>query len=106
VPLSSQGRFPALFGQYARTYRFFAGRWSVGKSGVEEREGQPMAIPEILFHKLCFVLQRGFQEVRSLALANSREQLFDLADTLEELPGLLPEWSDEHMPLLRRLLQE
>jgi hypothetical protein len=58
-----------------------------------------------MFQKLCFVLQRGFLEVRSLALANSREQLFDLADTLEELPGLLPEWSDEHLPLLRRLLE-
>jgi hypothetical protein len=64
-----------------------------------------MTVSDIMFQKLCFVLHRGFLEVRSLALTNSREQLFDLADTLEELPGLLPAWSDEHLPLLRRLLE-
>jgi hypothetical protein len=51
--------------------------------------------------RVLYILHRGFVEARLLASADRNEQLFDLADAMEPLPGLVNEWSDEHMELIR-----
>ncbi len=54
--------------------------------------------------KLYAILQRSFVETRRLALARDCQQLYDLADTFEVVPGLLEHWEDRHLPYLRGLL--
>jgi hypothetical protein len=41
--------------------------------------------------RLLFVLHRGLVEARQLSLARRTDQLFDLADALEPIPGCLTE---------------
>lgn len=41
--------------------------------------------------RLLFVLHRGLVEARQLSLAHRTDQLFDLADALEPIPGCLTE---------------
>ena len=58
-----------------------------------------------LKRRLLYVLHRGLVEARLLALSKKEQQLFDLADALEPLPGYLDNWRDEHLDSIRFNLQ-
>jgi hypothetical protein len=62
-------------------------------------------VPGVLFRKLCYVLHRGFLESRKLARQGQDQQLFDLADAFEQIPGFFPDWSEECLHLVRSNLQ-
>ncbi|HSO32879.1 MAG TPA: hypothetical protein VLT33_10185, partial [Labilithrix sp.] len=50
-------------------------------------------------------LHRGLVDLRLLAQGGKTQQAFDLADTLECLPGLLVSWKEEHLIELRAQLE-
>jgi hypothetical protein len=54
-----------------------------------------------LERRLLFILHRGLVEARLPAQAHDHEQLFDLADALEPIPGYLDRWQDEYLDLIR-----
>lgn len=51
--------------------------------------------------RLLSILHRGFVEARLLASAEKHQQLFDLADALETIPGCIDHWQDEHFDSIR-----
>ena len=61
-------------------------------------------MPSTLQKKLYAILHRSFVESRRLAQARNCQQLYDLADTFEIVPGLLENWEDRHLSSLRELL--
>jgi hypothetical protein len=60
-----------------------------------------MTIPNDLHRRLLFILHRGLVEARLLAQAGKQQQVFDLADALEALPGWMAAWSDDHLDDVR-----
>ncbi len=58
-----------------------------------------------LRRRVLYVLHRGLVEARLLALSHKDQQLFDLADALEPLPGYLDDWHDEHLESIRFNMQ-
>ena len=61
--------------------------------------------PENIKLRLLFILHRGFVEARLLAGANKNKQVFDLADALELIPGMLKNWHDGDLEQVRLLLK-
>ena len=61
--------------------------------------------PEDIKLRLLFILHRGFVEARLLAGGNKSRQVFDLADALELIPGMLKNWQDEDLEQVRSLLK-
>lgn len=61
--------------------------------------------PDQIKLRLLFVLHRGFVEARLLAQANKDRQIFDLADALELIPGMLKNWQDGDLERIRFLLK-
>ena len=61
--------------------------------------------PTDLTRRLLYILHRGWTQARNLALAGDQQQLADLADTLEILPGLIDRWQDDDLALVRSILQ-
>jgi hypothetical protein len=59
----------------------------------------------VVLQKLHVILHRSLVESRSLALAQNCRQLYDLADTLEILPGLMARWDTQHLDTIRSALQ-
>jgi hypothetical protein len=57
--------------------------------------------PEDVRVRLLFVLHRGLVEARLLAQARKHEQLFDLADALEPIPGYMSRWEESHLSAIR-----
>ena len=55
--------------------------------------------------RLLFILHRGFVETRLLTQANKGRQIFDLADALELIPGMLKNWQDGDLERVRSLLK-
>jgi hypothetical protein len=64
-----------------------------------------MTIPHHVYERLLFILHRGLVEARLLAQAGRTQQIFDLADALEPLPGWMASWNDEHLDATRLNLQ-
>jgi hypothetical protein len=62
-------------------------------------------IDQDLARRLLFILHRGLVQARNLALAANNEQLADLTDALEILPGLLDHWQDEDFETVRFVLR-
>jgi hypothetical protein len=58
-----------------------------------------------LAKRLLFILHRGLVQARNLALCEGNQQLADLADALEILPGLIDDWKDGHLELVRAILK-
>lgn len=59
-----------------------------------------------LRRRILFILHRGFTEVRNLALiGGSTEQIADLADALEIIPGMLLRWDADQWDMLRFVLK-
>lgn len=61
--------------------------------------------PDGIKLRLLFILHRGFVEARLLAGANRSKQVFDLADALELIPGMLKDWYDGDLEQVRALLK-
>ncbi len=55
--------------------------------------------------RLLYMLHLGFVETRSLALAQRHQQLFDLADAMELLPGAIDAPTAEQLELIRSSLR-
>jgi hypothetical protein len=58
-----------------------------------------------LVRRLLFILHRGLVQARNLALCGGNQQIADLADVLETLPGLIANWDDEHLDVVRSMLK-
>jgi hypothetical protein len=61
--------------------------------------------PDDIKIRLLFILHRGFVEARLLAQADKDRQIFDLADALELIPGMLKNWQDGDLERVRSLLK-
>jgi hypothetical protein len=55
--------------------------------------------------RLLFILHRGFVEARLLSAAGKASQVFDLADALELIPGMLKDWKVGDLDRIRDLLR-
>jgi len=64
-----------------------------------------MTIQNDLQRRLLFILHHGLVEARLLALAGKLQQVFDLADALEQLPGWMASWKPEYLNDLKRNLE-
>ena len=62
-------------------------------------------IDQDLGRRLLFILHRGLVQTRNLALAGHNEQIADLADALEILPGLLDRWDEKDYETVRFVLR-
>jgi hypothetical protein len=62
-------------------------------------------IDEDLGRRLLFILHRGLVQTRNLALAAQNEQIADLADALEILPGLLDRGDENDLETVRFALR-
>jgi hypothetical protein len=60
-----------------------------------------MSVPADLHRRLLFIVHRGLVEARLLAQAGKLEQLYDLADAMEPLPGWIASWKSEHLQAVR-----
>lgn len=56
--------------------------------------------------RVLYILHRGLVEARLLVKERRYDQVFDLADALEQLPGFLDKWRDEYMDYIRANLKE
>lgn len=63
------------------------------------------AIPDDLARRLLYILHRGLVQARNLALARGDEQIADLADALEILPGMMNCWNEGHLEMVRFVLK-
>ncbi len=53
--------------------------------------------PQNILHRLLYVLHKGFSDVRYIAKAGKSEQAYELADTMENIPGFIADWQDDHL---------
>jgi hypothetical protein len=54
-----------------------------------------------LKRRLLFILHRGLVEARLHAQAKKHQQLFDLADALEPIPGYIDRREEQHLKAVR-----
>jgi hypothetical protein len=59
-----------------------------------------------LTRRLLYVLHYGLAEIRNLAIDQGNEQVADLADALEVLPGLIDHWEDENLDFVHLVLRD
>jgi hypothetical protein len=59
-----------------------------------------------LHKRLLYILHLGLVEIRNLALAAGQEQIADLADAMEILPGLLDKGGNDELDLIRNVLKD
>jgi hypothetical protein len=64
-----------------------------------------MSMPTDLHRRLLFILHRALVESRLLAQAGRAQQVLDLADALEPLPGWMAAWKDEYLDAIRSNLE-
>jgi hypothetical protein len=57
--------------------------------------------PPELVRRLLYIIHRGFVEARLLALGERHQQLFDLADALENFSSYVDHWEDDHLDMIR-----
>jgi len=74
------------------------------KPRSEEAAGEMKEPPDDIKLRLLFILHRGFVEARLLAAADKSKQIFDVADALELIPGMLKDWQNEDLDRIRSLL--
>ena len=55
--------------------------------------------------RLLYILHQAFVEARLLALGQQHQQIFDLADAMEILPGFVDKCRDEDLELIRFVLK-
>lgn len=61
--------------------------------------------PDNIKLSLLFTLHRGFVETRLLAQGGHARQIFELADALELIPGMLKNWQHGDLDRVRALLE-
>ncbi len=59
--------------------------------------------PEIK-NQLLYILHRGFVEVRQLGGLGKNQQIVDLADALELIPGMINNWRDGDLDKIKSYL--
>jgi hypothetical protein len=64
-----------------------------------------MTTPVNIERRLLFILHRALVEARLLAQAGNTQQVHDLADALEPLPGWIASWKDEYLEATRSNLE-
>lgn len=64
-----------------------------------------MTTPTSIEQRLLFILHRALVEARLLAQAGKSQQVHDLADAMEPLPGLIASWKDEYLEAARSNLE-
>ncbi len=62
-------------------------------------------IPGDLTRRLLYILHQGLVQTRNLALARGDDQIADLADALEILPGMISCWNDSHLEMVHFVLK-
>jgi hypothetical protein len=79
----------------------------VGASGPGSADvtASPVELTDDLRRRILFILHRGFTEARNLAYAGRAEQIADLADALEIIPGMLLKWDAGQWDMLRFVLK-
>jgi hypothetical protein len=70
-----------------------------------KRRTMTQSPPADITKRLLFILHRGLVQMRNLATASGEQQISDLTDSLEIIPGLLDHWEDGRMQLLREILR-
>ncbi len=55
--------------------------------------------------RLLYILHRGLVQARNLALAQGNDQIVELTDALEILPGMVDHWNDDHLDMVRFVLR-
>lgn len=63
-----------------------------------------MNADDVIQRRLLFILHRALVEARLLAQAEKHQQVFDLSDALEQLPGWMVSWESRYLAELRRNL--
>ena len=58
-----------------------------------------------MLHRILFILHQGLSDVRYMARDGKAQQAFDLADTLENIPGFLANWEEQHLEQIRKQLE-
>ena len=61
--------------------------------------------PQEVKLRLLFILHRGFVEARLLAAGSKAQQIFDLSDALELIPGMISNWEDKNLDQVRSMLE-
>ena len=61
--------------------------------------------PGDLTKRLLYILHYGLADIRSLALGAGHEQIADLADALEILPGIIDHWEEDRADLIHFVLR-
>jgi hypothetical protein len=51
----------------------------------------------VLYHNLLVIQHRCLVQTRELALAGNKQQIFDLADTMEIFPDMMAQWEDDDL---------
>ena len=65
-----------------------------------------MKAPDDILHRLLLILHRGVSDIGYLAKDGKKEQAFDLADALENVPGFLANWEPQHFEQIKRQLEK
>jgi hypothetical protein len=60
-----------------------------------------IALQTDVARRVLYILHSGLVEARNLAMSGKTQQLFDLADALETLPGELNEWKEDSLESIR-----
>jgi hypothetical protein len=63
------------------------------------------ATQQDLKRRLLYILHLGLTEIRNLALAAKHEQIADLADAMEILPGFVNECGEDDVEMIRFVLK-
>jgi YD repeat-containing protein len=107
VSYDTAGRSSRELATYSHTDRGAAVGSAWTGSDDTDRAGTPRAMmtPTNIERRLLFILHRGFVEARLLAQAGKTQQVHDLADALEPLPGWIASWKDEYLEATRANLE-
>ena len=61
--------------------------------------------PTEILHPLLYILHRGLSDLRYIARDNKNEQAYELADTLENIPGFLTNWEPHYLDQIQAQLE-
>lgn len=80
-----------------------------GTNGVGPAGGGEAGLitaPPDLTGRILYILYRGLTEIRNLGYGGRSEQIAELADALELLPGMLVRWDDKSLEMLQFVLSD
>ena len=62
-------------------------------------------LPSDILQRLLFILHRGLSDLRYIARDGKTEQAYDLADTLENIPGYMVNWESSYFEQIKNQLE-